>query len=221
ALAAAERGPVALISDAGTPLVSDPGYKLVRAAITAGIPVWTVPGPSAAIAALSLSGLPTDRFHFEGFLSAKTTARRRRLEELKAWRATLIFYEAPNRLAGLLADAAQVLPDRECVVARELTKLYEEVVRGSPQELADWASSAKVRGEVAVLLGPPAETVMDNTNIDALLETVLANNTVRDAVRHVVDATGAPKKAVYARALTLTQEASHTEDTIDPAEDDA
>lgn len=206
ALDAAERGAVALISDAGTPLVSDPGFKLVRAAVARGITVWAVPGPSAAIAALSIAGLPTDRFHFEGFLSAKTTARRNRLQELAHWPATLLFYEAPNRVAALMTDMATVMPGRSAVVTRELTKLYEEVVRGSTEELAAWGADAVVRGEVAVLVGPPDVATADASEIDAMLRRARESMSVRDAAKLVADATGAPKKDIYQRALTLDRD---------------
>ena len=155
---------VAIISDAGTPLISDPGYKLVREAIAAGHPVFSLPGPSAVLAALATAGLATDAFLFAGFLPPRQKARQDRLAELKAVPATLVFFEAPSRLAETLADIGAVLGNRAAAVARELTKLYEEVRRGSPDELARWAAEAEPRGEMVVLVGPPtAEAVTDET----------------------------------------------------------
>ena len=145
---------MALISDAGTPLISDPGYKLVREAIAEGFPVTAIPGPSAPLAALVSAGLATDAFLFAGFLPPKRGARQARLEELKAVPATLVFFEAPSRLAESLGDIAAVLGDRETAVARELTKLHEEVRRGTPAELAQWADAAP-RGEMVIVVGPP------------------------------------------------------------------
>ncbi|HLJ21587.1 MAG TPA: 16S rRNA (cytidine(1402)-2'-O)-methyltransferase, partial [Stellaceae bacterium] len=148
---------LALVSDAGTPLVSDPGFKLVRDAVAAGIPVIPVPGASAALAALTVSGLPTDRFLFAGFLPAKSAARRRELRELAAVRASLIFYETAPRLAEALADMAAMLGDRPAAVARELTKLHEEVRRGSLSALAEhYRGAGPPKGEIVVIVGPPA-----------------------------------------------------------------
>ena len=147
---------VGLISDAGTPLISDPGYKLVREAIEAGFPVTAIPGPSAPLAALVSAGLATDAFLFAGFLPPRRSARKTRLEELKAVPATLVFFEAPSRLADSLGDIADVLGDREAAVARELTKLHEEMRRGTPAELSQWAGDAAPKGEMVILVGPPA-----------------------------------------------------------------
>ena len=196
---------VALVSDAGTPLVSDPGYKLVRAAIEAGIPVTTLPGASAALAALVLSGLPSDRFFFAGFLPPRQAARRTELAALAAISATLIFFESAGRLAETLADMATVLGVRDAAVARELTKLYEEVRRGSLSELAQhYGSSNPPRGEIVIVVGPPAAAAeASDTAIDDALRAALANASLRDAVAAVAAALAAPRRRVYARALAL------------------
>ena len=197
---------VALVSDAGTPLVSDPGFKLVRAAIAEGLPVTTLPGPSAALAALVLSGLPSDRFLFAGFPPPKPTARRRALTELGAVPATLVFFEGASRLAGALSDMAETLGDRPAAVAREITKLYEEVRRGSLRELAThYAAAGPPRGEVVVVVGPPpAEaTAMSDDALDAQLQAALAGMSLKDASAAVAAATGLKRRDVYARALAL------------------
>jgi 16S rRNA (cytidine1402-2'-O)-methyltransferase len=196
---------IALVSDAGTPLVSDPGYKLVRAAVEAGIPVTTLPGASATLAALVLSGLPTDRFFFVGFLPPRTAARRSELAALAAIPATLVFFESGGRLAETLADMAVELGARDVAVARELTKLYEEVRRGTATELAaHYAAAERPKGEIVVVVGPPAaaEKASDAT-IDDALRTALAQASLRDAVASVAAALAAPRRRVYARALTL------------------
>ncbi|HEX9490514.1 MAG TPA: 16S rRNA (cytidine(1402)-2'-O)-methyltransferase [Stellaceae bacterium] len=197
---------VALVADAGTPLVSDPGFKLVRAAIAEGLPVTTLPGPSAALAALVLSGLPSDRFLFAGFLPPKPAARRRTLAELGVVPATLIFFEGASRLAAALGDMAETLGDRPAAVARELTKLYEEVRRGSLRELAGhYAASGPPRGEVVVVVGPPpAEApAMTEDALDAQLQAALAGMSLKDASATVAAATGLKRRDVYARALAL------------------
>jgi 16S rRNA (cytidine1402-2'-O)-methyltransferase len=198
---------VALIADAGTPLVSDPGFKLVRAALAEDIAVTTLPGPSAALAALLLSGLPSDRFLFSGFLPPKTAARKRSLSELAGLRASLIFFEAAPRLAAALADMAETLGDRSAAVARELTKLYEEVRRGSLSELAAYYRTAGApKGEIAIVVGPGAEkarTPRDEGALDAELTTALATMSVKDASAAVAAATGRPRRLVYQRALAL------------------
>jgi 16S rRNA (cytidine1402-2'-O)-methyltransferase len=194
---------IALVSDAGTPLVSDPGYKLVRAAIAEGVPVTTLPGPSAPVAALVLSGLPSDRFLFAGFLPAKEVGRRRALEEVVGVPATLIFFETGPRLAASLADMAAVLGDRPAAVARELTKLFEEVRRGSLAELAHaYAAAPEPRGELVVVIGPPLPApVTDAAALDAQLDLALERMSLKDASAAVAAATGLPRRAVYARAL--------------------
>lgn len=195
-------GAIALVSDAGTPLVSDPGYKLVREAIAAGIKVTALPGPSAPLAALVLSGLPSDRFLFAGFLPPKSAGRRKVLAELAAVPATLIFFESAGRLAGSLADMAAVLGRREAAVARELTKLYEEVRRGFLDDLAaHYAEAGPPKGEIVVVIGPPSEDAGAGIDLDGALDRALATMSLRDAADAVAAATGRPRREVYARAL--------------------
>ena len=200
---------LALVSDAGTPLVSDPGYRLVQAAIAAGLPVTPIPGPSAMLTALVVSGLPTDRFFFEGFLPAKRGARRTRLQAIAGIPGTLILYEAPHRLPEMLADAAEILGERPAVVARELTKLFETVRRGDLPDLArQFAQEGPPKGEIVVLVGegtagtpgPEADAALD-----ARIEAALARHSIKDAAALVAAETGLPKRDVYARALTLAR----------------
>lgn len=196
---------LALISDAGTPLVSDPGYKLVQAAIAEGLFVTVVPGASAALAALVLSGLPPDRFFFAGFLSARSGQRREELRELASIPSTLIVYEAANRLGETLADMAAMLGPRQAAVARELTKLFEEVRRGDLAALAQHYASAAVKGEVVIVIGPPLAGVSAGADaIEAALAEALKTLSLRDAVDQVAAATGTPRRVVYKRALALT-----------------
>lgn len=197
---------LALVSDAGTPLISDPGYKLVRAAHEAGHAVHAVPGASAVLAALSLAGLPTDRFYFEGFLPAKEQARRARARDLARIDATLVVFESGSRLARALADLAAGLGDRAVAICRELTKLHEEVRRGRLADLAAQADTLETRGEFVLVIGPPAAPQASAEDVDALLRAALARASLKDAVADVVDATGQPKRAVYARALELVRE---------------
>ncbi len=199
---------VALVSDAGTPLVSDPGYKLVRACVEAGVPVTALPGPSAALAGLVLSGLPSDRFLFAGFLPNKSAARRTALGELATVPATLVFYESPQRLADSLADMAAVLGPREAAMARELTKLYEEVRRGPlPDLAAHYEQAGPPKGEVVVVVAPPgAEAEAQAVDVDAALRDALGRLSMRDAAAEVALLTGRPKREVYARALELARE---------------
>jgi len=194
---------VALISDAGTPLISDPGYKLVREAIAAGHHVTSLPGASAALAALGSAGLPTDAFLFAGFLPPRVGARRSRLAELKAVPATLVFFEAPSRLAESLADIAAVLGAREMAVARELTKLHEEVRRGTAAELAKWAAEAAPKGEMVILVGPPVAEEVTNDAIIARLEARLADMSLRDAAKSVAEELGVPRSRAYDLGLAL------------------
>ena len=196
---------VALVSDAGTPLVSDPGFKLVRAAIAEGLPVTALPGPSAALAALVLSGLPSDRFLFAGFLPPKSAARRRELAELARVPATLVFFEGASRLAAALADMAAVLGDRPAAVARELTKIYEEVRRGRLGELAaHYEAAGPPRGEIVITVAPPEEApAQEGEALDAQLEAALGEMSLKDASAAVSAATGLPRREVYARALAL------------------
>ena len=200
---------LALISDAGTPLVSDPGYKLVQAAIAEDLPVTAVPGPSAALAALVLSGLPPDRFFFAGFLSARAAQRREQLKELAAIPSTLIVYEAANRLPEALADMAAVLGNRNAAVARELTKLFEEVRRGDLASRAAHYETAPAQGEVVIVIGPPDAS--DTPSLDAVdraLTDAMANMSLRDAVDQVSALTGVPRREVYRRALERSAKGS-------------
>ena len=202
-LSLAAQGPLALVSDAGTPLISDPGYQLVRAAREAGIAVTSLPGASAAITALTLSGLPSDRFLFAGFLPTKAKARGEVLAELSALRATLVFYETGPRLADMLAAVGEVLPGRELAVARELTKLYEECRSGSAAELIAHYTAHPPKGEIVVLVGPPGEAAAEDFDIDALLWAELAKAKPSQAAGAVAKLTGLDRKVLYARALEL------------------
>jgi 16S rRNA (cytidine1402-2'-O)-methyltransferase len=202
-------GAVALVSDAGTPLVSDPGHKLVRTCVDEGLPVTTLPGASAPLAALVLSGLPSDRFLFAGFLPTKGGRRRAVLGELGGVPATLIFFESAQRLAASLADMARVLGPREAAVARELTKLFEEVRRGPLDSLAaHYAGAGPPKGEVVVLVGPPgeAEASEDEDSVQALLRDALGRLSLRDAVADVAARTGRPRRDVYRLALASAPE---------------
>jgi len=200
---------IALVSDAGTPLVSDPGFKLVREAIAEGLPVTALPGPSAPLVALLLSGLPSDRFFFGGFLPAKTAARRTALQPLAGLDASLIFFEGPQRLAASLADMAAVLGNRAAAVARELTKLHEEVRRGSLGDLAaHYAEAGAPKGEIVIVVGPPAAAEAGaGFDLDAALRDALAHASLRDAAATVAAASGLPRRQVYARALELAKQA--------------
>lgn len=200
-LAAAE--PIALVSDAGTPLISDPGYRLVRAAREAGIAVTSIPGPSAAIVALTLAGLPSDRFLFGGFLPNKAKARADVLAELGAVRATLVFYETAPRLADALAAIAEVLPGREVSVARELTKKFEECRTGLPAELIAHYAAHPPKGEIVLLVGPPAEPAPESFDVDALLRRELETEKPSQAAGKIAKMTGLDRKMLYARALEI------------------
>jgi 16S rRNA (cytidine1402-2'-O)-methyltransferase len=200
---------VALVSDAGTPLISDPGYKLVRAARDAGHAVTTLPGPSAVLAALSLAGMPTDHFFFEGFLPPKSAARQKRIAALRAVPATLVLFESGARLAATLADLAQGLGPRPAAVCRELTKLHEDVRRGDLAQLAaNYAAGGETRGEMVLVVAPPVGDVAADGDVDDLLRQALTRVSVKDAVGEVVLATGRPRREIYQRALELNKEAS-------------
>ena len=193
---------VALVSDAGTPLISDPGYKLVRAAREAGCAVHTVPGPNAAIAALTLAGMPTDRFLFAGFLPAKHKSRTDVLEELKSIRATLVFYETGPRLGDALSAMAAMLGPREAAVAREITKLHEECVTGVLSELAERYADAPPKGEIVIVVAPPGEAkAASDSDLDAALEEALQRLSPSRAAAEVAELLGVPRKRAYARAL--------------------
>jgi len=200
---------IALVSDAGTPLVSDPGYRLVRAAIEANLPVTAIPGPTAAVTALILSGLPPLPFMFLGFPPAKQAARRATFGGLRAAEraglaTTLIWHEAPHRLLETLADLREVFGDRRAAVARELTKRFETVERGKVSYLADLFAREPPRGEITLLIGPPETD--DPEDLDGRLRAALATQTVKDAAALVSTATGLPRKLVYARALQIHAE---------------
>lgn len=199
---------VALVSDAGMPLISDPGYKLVQAVIAEGLEPQVVPGPTAATTALVLAGLPSDRFMFAGFLPPKSGARRKALSELAQVPGSLIFYEGPSRLAAMLADAGEALGNRPAAVSRELTKLYEETRRGRLAELAQhYAEAGPPKGEIVVLIGPPARGEEPSEDeLDAMLRRALAENSLKDAVAYVTNVSGTKKKLVYARALKIKDE---------------
>ena len=202
--ALAEGKSVALVSDAGTPLVSDPGYRLVAEATAAGHRVVPVPGASALLAALVVAGLPTDTFLFAGFLPPKTAARQKRLQALKAVPATLLFYESPHRLAETLADMAAVLGDRKAAVARELTKTFEEVRRGTLAALATaYAASEAPKGEIVVVVGPPGETAPEAADVDLLLLGLIPAKGVKGAADEAAALTGLSRRDLYRRALDL------------------
>ena len=197
--------PVALVSDAGTPLVSDPGYRLVRDAREAGIAVTSVPGASAPLVALTMSGLPNDRFLFSGYLPAKDKARRDVLDELACVPATLIFFETSPRLCRSLEAIGDILPGREVAVARELTKFYEECRRGSAEELAQHYTANPPRGEIVLLVGPPVEAAASKEEADAMLREALEDMKPSQAASSVAKATGIDRKLLYKRALELRQ----------------
>ena len=204
----AEGTSIALVSDAGTPLISDPGFKLVREACAAGQAVTALPGPSSVLTALSVAALPTDRFFFEGFLPAKETARRARLSELARIDATLVLFETGNRMQAALSEFAEIMGTRDAAICRELTKLHEEVTRGPLLELASQAGTLEKRGEFVLVVGPPAadtQTLTDEA-LDNLLREQLIHHSVKDAVAHAVELSGRPRREVYARALELAKQ---------------
>lgn len=198
---------LALVSDAGTPLVSDPGFRLVGEAVAAGVRIVPLPGPSAMLAGLVVAGLPTDQFFFEGFLPTKPGPRRARLAELAALPGTLVFYEAPQRIAATLADCADILgPTRASAVGRELTKYYETVRRGSLASLAEeFGHGDPPRGEIVLLVGAPAEGAAASAEdtLDERLQAALATHSIKDAAAIVSGETGVPRRRVYARALQI------------------
>ena len=195
---------IALVSDAGTPLISDPGYKLVREAVALGLAVHTVPGSSAVLAALTLAGLPTDRFFFAGFLPSKSGGRRQALADLKSIPATLVLFESAQRLGESLSDMHSILGARPAAVARELTKLHEEVRRGTLASLAaDYAGETAPRGEIVIVVGPPAEEEPDLARADALLRRALEFMPLRAAADLVAEALEMPRGLTYDRGLAL------------------
>lgn len=197
---------VVLVSDAGTPLISDPGYKLVRDARAAGRHVTTLPGPCAAIAAITLSGLPSDRFLFAGFLPSKAKARADTIAEFSGLRASLVFYESGPRLSASLAALAQGLGDREAAVAREISKFYEECVTGTLTALAARYADTPPKGEIVIVVGPPGEAAAeeaDDATLDAALREAMADKPVAQAAKAVAKRFGLDRHEIYARALTL------------------
>ena len=196
---------VALISDAGTPLVSDPGLKLVRAALDAGHRVECLPGASAVLASLSVAGLPTDAFFFAGFLPTKAAARRTRIADLKDIPSTLVFFEAPSRVAETLVDLVAELGARPAAIARELTKLHEEVRRAPLDDLAASMSGKTIKGEVVIVVGPPQKKEITDADITAQLQSALADTSLRDASKAIAEALGVPRTRVYDVGLRLTR----------------
>jgi 16S rRNA (cytidine1402-2'-O)-methyltransferase len=212
----AQGASIALVSDAGTPLISDPGFKLVREVCAAGFAVTALPGPSSVLTALSVAALPTDRFFFEGFLPPKETARRARLAELARIDATLVMFESGNRVQDTLADLAEIMGGRDAAICREMTKLHEEVRRAKVSELAKAAGTLETRGEFVLVIGPPPADaqVMAGDALDDLLRNSLQRDSVKDAVAHAVEVSGRPRREIYARALELAKEmkGDHGED---------
>ena len=204
----AQGASIALVSDAGTPLISDPGFKLVREVCAAGHQVIALPGPSSVLAALAVAALPTDRFFFEGFLPHKETARRARLTELARIDATLVMFESGNRVEDTLRDLADIMGARDAAICRELTKLHEEVRRASLPELAKSAGALETRGEFVLVIGPPAANagIMAESDLDELLRSALKRDSVKDAVAHAVELSGRPRREIYARALELARQ---------------
>ncbi len=203
----AQGASIALVSDAGTPLISDPGFKLVREVRAVGHPVIALPGPSAVLAALAVAALPTDRFFFEGFLPAKQTARRARLAELARIDATLVLFESGNRVQDALLDLADIMGARDAAICRELTKLHEEVRHGPLSDLARPANALETRGEFVLVIGPPpaGNRIMAQADLDDLLRSALKRDSVKDAVAHAVEVSGRPRREVYSRALEIAR----------------
>src|SRR6059058_3465283 len=212
----AQGASIALVSDAGTPLISDPGFKLVREVCAAGHPVIALPGPSSVLTALAVAALPTDRFFFEGFLPPRETARRARLAELERIDATLVVFESGNRVQDTLRDLAGIMGGRDAAICRELTKLHEDIKRAPVSELARAADALETRGEFVLVIGPPAADakIMAEGDLDDLLRSSLQRDSVKDSVAHAVELSGRPRREVYARALELAKEirGGHGED---------
>jgi 16S rRNA (cytidine1402-2'-O)-methyltransferase len=204
----AQGASIALVSDAGTPLISDPGFKLVREACAAGHQVIAVPGASSVLSALSVAALPTDRFFFEGFLPARQTARRARLTELSRIEATLVLFESGSRVQNTLSDLADIMGLRDAAICREMTKMHEDIKRAPIVELAQSADRLETRGEFVLVIGPPAPGAQTMTNdaLDEMLRTSLQRDSVKDAVAHAVELSGRPRREIYARALELAKE---------------
>ncbi len=197
---------VVLVSDAGTPLISDPGYRLVQDAREAGVPVTSLPGPCAAVVGLTLSGLPNDKFLFAGFLPSKEQARVRALEEVASVDATLVFYETGPRLAKSLQAIGTTLPGRTVSVARELTKMFEECRTDTPNSLIRHYTESPPKGEIVLMIGPPARHVASEVEVDTLLREALQSDKASQAAGKVAKATGLDRKTLYARAMALRSE---------------
>jgi 16S rRNA (cytidine1402-2'-O)-methyltransferase len=205
---------VALVSDAGTPLISDPGFKLVREACAAGYDVIALPGASSVLTALSVAALPTDRFFFEGFLPPKQNARRARLAELSRIDATLVMFESGARVQDSLQDIAIDMGERDAAICREMTKLHEDVRRAKVSELAAAASELETRGEFVLVIGPPPENsgVMADDALDELLRASLKHGSVKDAVSNAMEVSGRPRREIYTRALELSKDAGRNDE---------
>jgi len=197
---------IAIISDAGTPLLSDPGFRLVRTAATRGIPVMSIPGPSAVLTALTTSGLPTDAFFFAGFLPPKQAARRTRLAEIAPIPGSLVIFEAPHRVAEALADMADVLGNRAAVLARELTKLHETIARGTLQELAEDYAGAPLKGEIVIVVGPAEPQLVSDDTINQRLDEALGEMSLKDAAKAIAGELGVSKSRVYALGVKAKDE---------------
>jgi 16S rRNA (cytidine1402-2'-O)-methyltransferase len=207
----ADGAAIALVSDAGTPLISDPGFKLVGAAAEAGHTVTSLPGASALLASLTVAGLPTDQFLFAGFLPPKAAARRARIAELSRIPATLVLFETGPRVAAALADLAAGLGQtRQAALCRELTKLHEEILRGDLASLAQACEGSEPRGEIVIVIAPPATAApVSEAEADSLLRAALLRVSLKDAVGEVADATGLPRREIYQRALALSKESKN------------
>jgi 16S rRNA (cytidine1402-2'-O)-methyltransferase len=210
----AQGASIALVSDAGTPLISDPGFKLVREVAAAGHAITPIPGPSAVLAALTVAGLPTDRFYFEGFLPPKDGARRARIQELARIDATLILFEGGSRIGDALRDLADAMGGRDAAVCRELTKLHEDVRRLPLETLAAEAGRLETRGEFVIVVGPPHADAqrLSASDVDEILKAALKTQSVKDAVAHAVELSGRPKREIYARALGLSKQGAADEE---------
>ncbi|SLN51929.1 16S rRNA (cytidine(1402)-2'-O)-methyltransferase [Pseudooctadecabacter jejudonensis] len=198
---------VAYVSEAGTPLVADPGYKLAADMRTAGLPLTAAPGASAVLAALTISGLPSDAFHFAGFLPNASAARRTSLEHLRELQATVVLYESPKRIAALVSDIAQTMGgDRQIVICRELTKKFEDVLRGTADDLIDVLADRTLKGEIVVLIDRGADQQTDIADVKAALTTALLSMRIKDAATAVAGATGLPRRDVYQMALDMKKD---------------
>jgi 16S rRNA (cytidine1402-2'-O)-methyltransferase len=211
----AQGGSVALVSDAGTPLISDPGFKLAREVRDIGFNVTTIPGASSVLAALTLAGLPTDRFFFDGFLPSKPGARKSRIEELSRIDASLVVFESGSRIAESVADLAAGLGPRVAAICRELTKLHEQVLRGPLDELAAGRDTLETRGEFVVVIAPPTTTTMSAADVDTVLREALRDHSLKDAVALATEASGRPRREIYARALELGKAGKANDEATD------